>query len=128
ARMAEDIAGDRPVSGVFLSLRPIRFSKDPAPRRDVAAALAGAGDRMHDSRVVVLRLPADPAGAERYSAQLVDDADVNGRLAIPDPMAARPPTIGPSRAHSGRRAGRGHDRARAARAPRGRIRRDRIYR
>src|SRR5262249_7044730 len=126
--MAEDIAGDRPGSGVFLPLRSIRFSQDPAPRRAVAAALAGAGDRMHDSRVGVLRLPADPAGAERYSAQLVDDTDVNGRLAIPDPVAARPPTVGPSCAHSGRRAGGGSYGGRAAHPPRSRIRRDRIYR
>src|SRR5262249_54547563 len=98
ARMVEDIAGDRPGSGVFLSLRPIRFSQDPAPRRAAAAALAGAGGRVHGARVVVLHLPADQAGAERYSAQLAVDADVYGRLEIPGPVAARPPAIGPSRA------------------------------
>src|SRR5262249_39330140 len=128
ARVVENIAGDRPVSDVVLSLRPVRFSPDPTPRRTVAAALAGAGDRMYVSRVVVLHLPADPAGAERYSAQHVVDADIYGRVAIPGPMAARPPAIGPSRADSGRRAGRGHDRARDAHSPRSRIRRDRIYR
>src|SRR4029434_3274884 len=100
ARMAEDIAGDRPGSGVVLSLRPLRFSQDPAPRCAVAAALAGAGDRVPGARADVLRLAADTAGPECFSAQPVVDADVYGRLAIPGQMAARPPAIGRARAHS----------------------------
>src|SRR6266511_1761222 len=49
-------------------------------------------------------------------------------LVVGGPALARPPAIGPSRAHSGRRARRGHDCARDAHATRSRIRRDRICR